>query len=243
LAEGRKEEKMSHKELHHWDVSASDAIKIQEELRKKVVLERDFGTIAVIAGADMAVNNQSKEGYGGVIAYTFPGLVEIERRAARGQLAFPYVPGLLAFREAPILLEALNELATKPDLVILDGQGIAHPRGLGIASHIGLLLDKPTIGCAKSVLVGSFEEPGPEVGDHSFLLHNGKAIGAVLRTRRGVKPIFISPGHRIDLTTSIEIVLKCLDGYRLPKPTREADHFVAEEKRKHKLGNSQPHHR
>jgi len=217
---------------HVWDVTAREAVAIQEELRERVVLENDFGRVEVVAGVDMAVDSQAHEGYGGAIAFTFPGLAEIERRIAVQRLTFPYVPGLLSFREAPVVLEALEGLKVEADVILVDGQGIAHPRGVGIASHLGIILDKPTIGCAKSRLVGSFEEPGMEAGDCSPLIYQGKVVGAVLRTRRGVRPIFVSPGHKIDLPTSIEITLKCVERYRIPKPTREADLLVGEAKRK-----------
>jgi deoxyribonuclease V len=148
------------------------------------------------------------------------------------KLTFPYLPGLLAFREAPVLLAALALLATEPDLLLFDGQGIAHGRRMGIATHMGILLNKPTIGCAKSRLVGTFEEPGTDRGSYKPLVHAGETVGAVVRTRRGVKPIFVSPGTGISLRTAIQIVVQCLDGYRIPKPTREADHYVGIMKRK-----------
>jgi deoxyribonuclease V len=171
-------------------------------------------------------------GYGGVITYTFPRLEEIERRWVRMKLKFPYVPGLLAFREAPVLLAALKLLSTEPDLLLFDGQGIAHGRRMGIATHMGILLNKPTIGCAKSRLVGTFEEPGADRGCYEPLVHGGETVGAVLRTRKQVRPIFVSPGTGISIKTSINIVMQCLDGYRIPKPTREADHYVGSIKRR-----------
>ena len=216
---------------HAWNVSPCEAKSIQIELRERVVLQNDFSHIEVVAGADLAVDKSSNEGYAGVIVYSFPELKEVERRHAHCKLSFPYIPGFLAFREAPALLEAFVKLEHEPDMIIFDGQGFAHPRGLGIATHMGLLLDKPTIGCAKSRLIGSFEEPGPQVGDYSPLVLGEKTIGAVLRTRRNVKPIFVSQGHRIGLETCIDILLQCSDGYRIPKPTREADHFVGQIKR------------
>ena len=155
----------------------------------------------------------------------------LEECIATRPLTFPYVPGLLSFREAPALLAALRKLRTTPHALICDGQGYAHPRRLGIATHMGLILDIPTIGCAKSRLVGEHGEPGPDVGDYAELAHEGETIGAVLRTRESVKPVFVSSGHKISLETSISIMRQCADGYRIPKPTREADKYVAQLKK------------
>ena len=216
--------------LHSWNVTPGEAIAIQEALRTRIRLRDTFAATDVIAGADMSIDGDW--GYGGVITYTFPRLEEIERRSVRMKLTFPYVPGLLAFREAPVLLAALELLSTEPDLLLFDGQGIAHGRRMGIATHMGILLNKPTIGCAKSRLVGTFKEPGSDRGCYEPLVHEGETVGAVLRTRKQVRPIFVSPGTGISLKTSINIVMRCLDGYRIPKPTREADHYVGSIKRK-----------
>lgn len=180
----------------------------------------------------MAIDEERKLGFAGIIIYTFPEMVELERKSVVSELEFPYVPGLLAFREAPVLLKVCEKLETEPDVVIFDGQGIAHPRGMGIASHMGLFLRKPTIGCAKSRLVGEYREPGRNVGDWTPLKLSDKVVGAVLRTRKDVKPVFVSPGHMIDLPSSIETIITCLDRTRVPKPTREADHFVGALKHK-----------
>jgi deoxyribonuclease V len=216
--------------LHSWNVTPGEAIAIQEALRTRIRLRDTFAATHVIAGADMSIDGDW--GCGGVITYTFPRLEEIERRSVRMKLTFPYVPGLLAFREAPVLLAALELLSTEPDLLLFDGQGIAHGRRMGIATHMGILLNKPTIGCAKSRLVGTFKEPGSDRGCYEPLVHEGETVGAVLRTRKQVRPIFVSPGTGISLKTSINIVMRCLDGYRIPKPTREADHYVGSIKRK-----------
>jgi deoxyribonuclease V len=216
--------------LHPWDVTPREAIAIQEMLRARIKLCDTCRKINVVAGADVSFDDDW--GYGGVISYTFPGLEEIERRSVRMKLTFPYIPGLLAFREAPVLLAAIALLSTEPDLLLFDGQGIAHGRRMGIATHMGIVLNKPTIGCAKSRLVGTFIEPGEGRGCYKPLVHAGETVGAVVRTRKGVKPIFVSPGTGISLSTSIKIVLQCLDGYRIPKPTREADHYVGSIKRK-----------
>lgn len=214
--------------LHRWDLTPKEARKIQESLRRKVVLKNRFGKIRLIAGCDMALAEGGQEAFGGVIVYRWPDLAEVERRTNVFAIRFPYVPGLLAFREAPVLLDCLARLEHDPDLLIFDGQGIAHPRGVGIATHMGLILGKPTIGCAKSRLCGSFREPAPERGSWSPLLGEGKEkIGVVLRTRDRVRPIFVSPGHRIDFEMSMSVILGCSDGFRIPKPTREADRLVS----------------
>jgi deoxyribonuclease V len=248
--------------LHKWNLSLKEAVSLQRRLRDRILLKNKLGSVKLIAGADMSIDDERGLGYAGVIVYFFPDLVEVERQHAKAKLNFPYVPGLLAFREAPVLIKAFAKIRNVPDVILFDGQGIAHPRGLGIASHMGLILGKPTIGCAKSRLIGEYEEPGNNVGDWSPLVKViasnvchceerkrrsnlmgllrppkgprndlGAIIGAVLRTRKNVKPIFVSPGHLIDLRTSIKIVLSCSDGFRIPKPTREADHFVEQVKK------------
>jgi len=166
-----------------------------------------------------------------VIVYQFPQLREVERRMARRTLRFPYVPGLLSFRESPVLLAAIEQLRTEPDLILVDGHGIAHPRRFGIACHLGLLLDRPTIGCAKSILVGEAAEPGVRAGSTAPLVDKGEIVGTVLRTRDRVKPIYVTTGHRVSLESAVRIARQCLDGFRIPKPTREADHFVRDLRR------------
>jgi len=219
--------------LHDWTISPAEAIKLQRQLRSRLELTDRFERIRTIAGADVALDTAENIGIAGAIVYSFPDLVELERQHARLQLNFPYVPGLLAFREAPVLLAALRKLRHEPDLLIFDGQGIAHPRRLGIASHMGLLLDKPTIGCAKSRLIGTYrlQELGDEPGSTVPLMDGQEQVGVVLRTRRGVKPVFASQGHRVSLQTTVQVLLRCCDGYRIPRPTRQADKFVAELKR------------
>lgn len=222
---------MKYRNLHPWNVTPQQAMKIQAELKAQVVLKSDFSEASLIAGADIALDKDTDKGYAGVIVYRFPELIEVERSHAVADITFPYIPGLLAFREAPVLLKAFIALKHEPDVIIFDGQGIAHPRRVGIATHMGLLLDKPSIGCAKSRLIGTFVEPGTRAGEYTLLEDSGEIVGAVLRTRDNVNPVFISPGHKIDLSAAIEIIMKCVDGYRIPKPTREADHFVAEVKK------------
>jgi len=216
---------------HDWNLSPKQAVELQRRLAPQVTARDDFGEVRTVAGADMAISADKKYGYGGVILFEFPGLKEIERAHAVVPLKFPYVPGLLSFREIPVLLEAFAKLRRRPDLVFVDGQGIAHPRRLGIASHLGLVLDVPTVGCAKSRLCGEYREPGTKRGSHAPLRDKGEEIGAVLRSKDGVRPLFISVGHRIGLASALRFTLECHGGWRLPKPTREADLYVSRLKR------------
>jgi deoxyribonuclease V len=213
---------MNVRNLHPWDVDYRQAVGIQEELRRLVSAAGGPQKLRWVAGADVSFSKSSPRVYAAVVAYDVVAQETVEAKTAFGESSFPYIPGLLSFREAPILLEAFRSLDITPDAVILDGQGIAHPRRFGLASHIGLLLDVPTIGCAKTRLVGSFEEPGPNPGDYSPLMDGEDMLGAVLRTRKGVKPIFVSVGHKISLERAIEVVLACCTRFRLPEPTRRA---------------------
>ncbi len=216
---------------HRWNVSYRQAIRIQDRLRKKVQLHSRLNKLNYIAGCDLAFSKDGKNAIAGVIIYRWPDLFEVERAVVKTRSIFPYIPGLLAFREAPTLVKVIKKLKTIPDLYIFDGQGIAHPRGMGIATHMGLLLNKPTIGCAKSRLCGTYREPAKRAGSYQPLIYKGKKIGLVLRTRTGVRPVFVSPGHKIQLKSAVQIILHCIDGYRIPKPTREADHLVESVKR------------
>jgi deoxyribonuclease V len=206
-------------------------MRLQENLRERVEREDRFEALQFVAGADLAFDPATDLAFAGVIVYEFPQLREVERRMARRRLRFPYVPGLLSFREGPVLLAAFEQLRTKPDLILVDGHGIAHPRRFGIACHLGLLLDAPTIGCAKSILVGEALEPGVRAGSTAPLVDKNETVGAVLRTRDRVKPIYVTTGHRVSLESAVQIVARCLDGFRIPKPTREADHFVRDLRR------------
>jgi deoxyribonuclease V len=201
-------------------------MRLQEKLRDRVMLEDDFAAIQYVAGADLAFDPATNVAFAGVIVYRFPEMDEVERHSARRKLHFPYVPGLLSFRESPVLLAAFARLQTEPDLILIDGHGRAHPRLFGIACHLGVLFDKPVIGCAKSLLVGEYHEPGMARGATTPLVFKGEKVGMVLRTRDNVKPIFVTQGHRVSLKSAIELVSQCLDGFRIPKPTREADHYV-----------------
>ena len=214
-----------------WNLAPRAAVREQERLCERVILEDQFGPIRYVAGADLAFDPATDVAVAGVIVYRFPELVEVERRWAQRKLRFPYVPGLLSFREGPALLAAFARLRTEPDLILIDGHGRAHPRLFGIASHIGVLLDKPTIGCAKSLLVGEHQEPGRKAGSTASLWFKGERVGEVLRTRDGVKPIYVTTGHRVALDSAVELVKRCADGFRIPRPTREADHFVRDLRR------------
>ena len=214
-----------------WNLTPREAMRLQERLRRRVVLQDRFDAIRTVAGADLAFDPATDTAFAGVIVYRFPELMEIERRTARRKLRFPYVPGLLSFRESPILMAALARLRNEPDLILIDGHGRAHPRLFGIACHIGVLFDKPAIGCGKSLLVGEFRDPGKRAGSTSPLVFHDEVVGTVLRTRDGVKPIFVTQGHRVSLETAVRLVRACVDGFRIPKPTREADHYVRDLRR------------
>jgi len=221
---------------HRWRVTPREAIAIQQRLRRRVTLAPLRRSVHLVAGADLAIDEERQWGVAGIIVYQWSAssgtLHEIERASTTGPIRFPYIPGLLSFRELPLLLRAYRKLHRRPDLLICDGQGIAHPRGLGIASHLGVLLDLPTIGCAKSRLIGSHRQPGERAGSFTPLHHGRCRIGSVVRSRTHVRPLFVSPGHGMTLAQAVRWTLDCCDGYRLPKPTREADRFVAQLKRR-----------
>lgn len=217
---------MKYLKLHPWNVGHKEAVEIQERLKKSIVLKSVVKNPVLIAGADVSYTKESEIFYASVVVFKLQTMERVEEVTASGKVSFPYIPGLLSFRESPILLKAFAKIKTEPDVVILDAQGTAHPRGIGLASHIGLLLDKPSIGCAKTRLIGEYNEVGGEVGCHSPLMIKEKIVGAVLRTRKNVKPVFVSPGHKIDLNISIDLVLKSCRGYRLPEPIRQAHNLV-----------------
>ena len=217
----------------HWNFTPRDAAREQERLRARVVVEDRFREIRLVAGADLAFDPGTEMAFAGVIVYRFPEMVEVERRSARRKLRFPYVPGLLSFREGPVLCAAFARLRAEPDLILIDGHGRAHPRLFGIACHMGVVFDKPAIGCAKSLLVGEHGVPGLRAGASAPLWFHGEKVGEVLRTRDSVKPIYVTVGHRVSLATAVELVKRCCDGFRIPKPTREADHFVGQLRREY----------
>ncbi len=212
--------------LHPWDITYEEAIKIQNLLRDKVVLKRIDKKIKYIAGLDVSYEKGTHLVWAGVVILNFPSLVKVEERWSEKKVTFPYIPGLLSFREVPPMIDVLKKTALEPDLIFCDGQGIAHPRGLGLASHLGVLLQKPTIGCAKSRLIGEYSPVGEQRGDYVYLKYQDKVIGAVIRTRSRVKPVFISPGYGIMLDDCIRFVLQTCSKYRIPEPTRQAHLLV-----------------
>ncbi len=211
---------------HPRNVSPEQAIRIQGDLRDQVEREDRLGPVHTVAGIDLGIRNETARA--AIVVLCYPDLEVLEISTLDQPVTFPYVPGLLAFREAPAILAAYARLRHQPDLLLFDGQGLAHPRRLGIASHLGLILDKPSIGCAKSRLCGQ-HEPVPEIaGSWMPLLDGAETIGAAVRTRTGVRPVYVSTGHRVSLNTSIHYVLTCCRGYRLPEPTRRA-HLAGKE--------------
>jgi len=211
---------MQYRALHSWDVTPEEARRLQNGLRTQVVKTDRFGKINTVAGVDIGFKKDIARA--SVVVLSFPGLQVVDSVVTESPVRFPYVPGLLSFREIPPLLTAFTQLQTEPDLVIVDGQGIAHPRRFGLASHLGLILDKPTIGCAKSRLWGRYEEPETEHGSYTYLMDNDEVIGAAVRTRRNVRVVYISIGHRISLDSARTLTLACCRGYRLPETTRYA---------------------
>jgi deoxyribonuclease V len=213
---------------HAWPSTLEEAIVIQEKLRDQVITEDQLQEpIQYVAGVDMGFEADGTISRAAVAVLSFPDLQVIETSLAHRPTTFPYVPGFLSFREIPAVLDALEKIKTTPDIILCDGQGIAHPRGLGIASHLGLLIDMPTIGVAKSRLVGKYEELPETKGSRQPLIYKGETVGAVLRTRVGVKPLYISSGHRVSLPTAIDYVLRCTPKYRLPETTRIADKLAS----------------
>jgi deoxyribonuclease V len=218
--------------LHPWQVTTHEAIAIQKRLRSQVMTENTLGDIRLIAGADIATSKDSPKAYAGVVVLSYPTLEIVEERGLEDEVTFPYIPGLLSFREGPLLIKVFEQLRTDPDVIVFDGQGLAHPRGMGIATHMGLVFDKPTIGCAKSLLFGRYQEPDAEKGAWAELRDSqGQVVGAALRSKLKTSPIFVSIGHRVDLPTAIRILLDCTRGVRIPEPTRLADHIVTQLRR------------
>jgi len=208
--------------LHDWRVTSDQARQIQKRLAGQVSCNSGVDSVHTIAGVDISGSDAQGLALGAVVVLSYPELELMETRTVERELTFPYVPGLLSFREAPLVLAACEQLNTVPDLVMVDGQGIAHPRRLGLASHLGLLWDRPTIGCAKSRLCGEHATVGPEPNSWSELVDHGEVVGAVLRTRAGASPLYVSTGHKVDLETAVSWVLRCCRGRRLPEPTRLA---------------------
>jgi len=223
-------------QLHRWDVTPAEARQIQLDLRHRLERSDRIPHVKHVAGADIAFELRGRGSWStgearaiaGVMVYRFPEMNEVERASAIEPLRFPYVPGLLSFREIPALLAAFQSLRVSPDLIFCDGQGYAHPRRFGLACHLGLLLDVPAIGVAKSLLIGKCKDPARKAGSTAALVdtETGEQIGAAVRTATGVKPVYVSQGHRISLERAIEFTLAVTDGFRIPRPTRDADHFV-----------------
>jgi len=212
--------------LHSWQVSTAQALEIQQRLAEQVSKRSEVTTPQFIAGVDISTRKGEEMATGAVVVLNYPELRVVEIKSVRDKLGFPYIPGFLSFREAPLTLSACQQLTITPDLILVDGQGIAHPRRLGLASHLGLFLNTPTIGCAKSRLCGSHEAPGIEPGSYTEVVDRGEVIGVALRTKLRVKPVYVSIGHKIDLQTATYWVMNCCRGYRLPEPTRLA-HLAA----------------
>ncbi len=218
---------MKIKNLHRWNLTPKQAIALQKKLAPKIKFTPVRKMPKLVAGLDCAFSKDGKKIIAAVVVLQLPELKVIETKYAIRKLLFPYIPGLLSFREAPVCLSAVKKLKNTPDAFLIDGHGLAHPRRFGIASHLGLFLNKPTIGCAKSLLVGTFETPPSQKGSFALLKDKNETIGAVLRTATNVKPIFISVGNNCRLKDAIKIVLACTAGYRIPEPTRLADHLVS----------------
>jgi deoxyribonuclease V len=221
------------KNAHPFNVTPPEAREIQINLSRKLILKSEIKIeeVNVVAAADVSYSKEEDKVYGVVVLLSFPDFSLIEKASFSEKASFPYIPGLLVFREGPSLLKAFEKINTEPDIILFDGHGISHPRGFGIASHLGVILDKPSIGVAKKVLVGEYVEPGEKRGSTSPLLKNGHEIGRALRTKDKVAPIFVSIGHKVDLDTAVKFVLLCARKHRLPEPLRIA-HIYSNEVRK-----------
>ncbi len=212
---------------HSWTLTVEEATAIQNQLSGEIITSDQLGEVNYVAGVDVGFEDNYAISRAAVAVLSFPELQLIEQAIARRPTTFPYIPGFLSFREVPVVLDALSQIKITPDLILCDGQGIAHPRRFGLACHLGLLITVPTIGVAKSRLIGQHEELPLEKGNWQALRHRGEVIGAVVRSRTGVKPLYVSPGHRISLPTAIDYVLRCTPKYRLPETTRWADKLAS----------------
>jgi deoxyribonuclease V len=218
--------------LHEWNLSPKEAIELQKQLAFEVVAEDRFAEpVKTVAGIDLGYDAKNDTSRAVVVVLSFPELELIESAEALLPIQFPYVPGLLSFRETPVAIRALEKLKTAPDLILCDGQGLAHPRRFGVACHIGLIADVPSIGVAKSILVGRFENLGEQRGSVAPLIHKNERVGVALRTKDKVQPVYVSAGHRISLETAAEYVLRCAPKYRLPETTRLADKLASYRKK------------
>jgi deoxyribonuclease V len=225
-------------QLHSWDLTPAQAVALQRELAQQVETRTPLTRCELIAGADVSYARFSSVFYAGVVVLRAEDFTIVEQASVVATGSFPYVPGLLSFREAPALLEAFGKVQAEPDVVILDGQGLAHPRRLGLACHVGLWLDRPTVGCAKSLLTGQYKQLGEQAGSVAPLRDRQEVVGMAVRTKRGTKPLFVSVGHRIDLASAVEVVLRSGRGYRVPEPTRQA-HLLVNRLRADAAGQTQ----
>jgi len=216
-------------QLHSWQISIAQATQIQRKLASQVSKKSEITAPRFIAGVDISAPDPTGVAHAAVIVLSYPALEVVEIGVSEDKLTLPYIPGFLSFREAPLILAACQKLSASPDIILVDGQGIAHPRRFGLASHLGLLLDTPTIGCAKSRLCGSHKPLATEAGAYTELIDGDEVIGVALRTKAGVNPIYVSIGHKIDLPAAIHWVMECCHGYRLPEPSRLA-HLAAGDK-------------
>ncbi|MBW4511229.1 MAG: deoxyribonuclease V [Scytonematopsis contorta HA4267-MV1] len=220
---------MKFNQRHSWDLTTEEAVIIQQQLRNEVITEDKLPEIVrYVAGVDMGFEADGTISRAAVAVLSFPDLQLVETALAYRPTTFPYIPGFLSFREIPAVLDALEKIGTTPDIILCDGQGIAHPRRLGIACHLGVIIDMPTIGVAKSLLIGKHELLAETRGSFQPLTDKGETIGAVLRTRDNVRPLYVSSGHRISLATAIDYVMKCTPKYRLPETTRIADKLASD---------------
>jgi deoxyribonuclease V len=208
--------------LHAWNLTPTEAVALQRELAGSVDSRTPVTRCNLIAGADVSYNRFSNMVHAGVVVLRLEDGAIVEKQGTVGETAFPYRTGLLSFREAPVLLEALAKVQSEPDVIMLDGQGLAHPRRFGLACHIGLWLDRPCLGCAKSRLVGHYKELDRKAGSRAFLIDREEIVGQVVRTKTGIQPVYVSVGHKIDLDSAVRLVLASCRGYRLPEPTRQA---------------------
>ncbi len=222
---------------HPWDVTPTRAVEMQNDLRSRVIVGPLETEPEIVGGIDVSVRNG--HAYAAVVLLSWPDLNRVQAVSARRPATFPYIPGLLAFREGPVVLDALEKLMEAPDALIFDAHGLAHPRRMGLATHLGVLLAHPAVGCAKSCLCGDYSAPDPTKGSWTLMAHRDEVIGAVVRTREKVKPVFVSVGHRVDLESTVSVVLRCASRYRLPETTRWA-HRVAAGQPPDRLASGEP---
>lgn len=217
---------MEVRDLHPWPKTEAEAVSLQNQLRDRVVIDGALDRVHLIAGVDTAFDHIANLLYAAVALFRYPAMTECEKVSDWADADFPYIPGLHAFREGPVILKAFQRLSVKPDLIIFAGHGIAHPRFCGMAAHLGLWLDTPSIGCARRRLAGQYDDPSPHKGSSSPLYVENREVGRVFRSRHNVKPIYISPGHRCNLADAVRYATDCLQGYRVPEPLRAAHRFA-----------------